>query len=98
MEFRKTNEQPIREAIQALIRTYRLENGIDKVRLSEAWQRLMGPAISRNARILSMKDGVLRIRVKSSALRQELSMGKSRIRELLNQELGKEAVKEVVIT
>jgi predicted nucleic acid-binding Zn ribbon protein len=97
MEFRNSNEQPLRDAIQALLRTYRLENGIDKVRLIASWEKLMGPAIAPKARIISLKKGVLMIRVKSPALRQELSLARTRIAEMLNDELGKNAVEEVVI-
>lgn len=97
MVFRKTNEQSLKEAIHSLLDVYRLNAGIDKVKLQEKWEAIMGPAMSKRARLISFKEGKLIIKVESAALRQELSLSKSKILQRLNSELGKEVIKEVVI-
>lgn len=97
MVIKKSNEQSLREAIQDLLEIYRLNPGLDKVRLKDRWEELMGPAMAKRARIVSLKNGRLVIKSDSSALRNELSMARSKIAERLNEALGKDAIEEVVI-
>ena len=97
MVFKKSNEQTMREAIQSLLSTYRLNAGIDKVNLQSIWEKMMGPALAKRARLLSLRDGQLIIKVDSASLRQELSLAKTKIAERLNEEIGCTVVKEVVI-
>lgn len=97
MVFKKSNEQSMREAIQDLLETYRLTQGIDKVKLKDRWEEMMGPAMAKRARIHSLHKGRLVIKVESAALRQELDMVKTKIAERLNAELGREVVQVVVV-
>lgn len=97
MMIKKSNEQSLRDAIEDLLKTYRLDQGLDKSRLKERWEELMGPALAKRARIISLDRGKLIIKTDSSALRNELDMAKSKIAERLNEALGKDVVKEVVL-
>ena len=97
MEVKRSNEQTLKEVIDQLLKAYRLEPGIEKARLAGEWERLLGPALAKRTRVASLEKGRLTIHVRSAALREELSMSRSRIMELLNQQLGKEVVTEVII-
>lgn len=95
--MRNSNEQNISEVIRQLLDTYRLNTGLTNVRVKEAWDKLMEPAIVHRTSKLEFKNKKLTIYLKSAVLRQELQFKKEEIRDALNTELKEEAILEVVI-
>jgi hypothetical protein len=57
----------------------------------------MGPVIAKYTGDIRITNGVLYVEVKSAALREELSFGKSKIIEVLNAEAGSELIREVIL-
>ncbi|HMQ07157.1 MAG TPA: DUF721 domain-containing protein [Saprospiraceae bacterium] len=62
------------------------------------WKEQMGPTIFSYTKRVQFSKGTLRIYLTSSTLRQELSMSKQKIAELMNAKLGTDMVREVIIT
>ena len=56
---------------------------------------MMGPTIANSTLDLYFKNGCFHVKLKSAALREELSYGKQKIVSGLNEMLGKDIVKEV---
>jgi predicted nucleic acid-binding Zn ribbon protein len=95
--IKKGNEYTLREAIQELLESYQLNTKLDEVKAVDAWERIMGPAIARHTRHVSISNRTLYIEINSAALRQELSYGKSRIRNLLNEAAGADVIDDVIL-
>ena len=57
----------------------------------------MGETISKRTEKIIFKDEVLSIYLNSAPLKEELTYGREKIIQLLNQELGGNYIKEVVI-
>jgi hypothetical protein len=57
---------------------------------------VVGPTIKKKTLDLHVEKQVLFVKLDSDALRQELSYAKSLIIKNLNQEVGKEVIKDVV--
>ncbi|MEM8999810.1 MAG: DUF721 domain-containing protein [Bacteroidota bacterium] len=85
------------EALQEFIKEQGLQKGIDRVDAREAWKKLMGNGVNKYTTAVELKQDVLYVSLSSSVLRQELGMGKSKIMDMLNEELGKELIKKVVL-
>ncbi len=85
------------EALKAFIDKNKLQQGIDKVQVKEAWVTLMGNGVNNYTTGVELRGDVLYISLSSSVLREELSHGKSRIIVMLNKELGKDLVKKLVL-
>lgn len=94
---RTTNETTLKDAIQQLLKAYRLDSGVKEARVISVWDRLMGPMISSRTKEIRIRDGVLFLRIDSPPLREELKYGKSRIIKLINDEAGTEIIRDVVI-
>ncbi len=95
---RKKNEhQSISEALQDFVKDHRLQQGLDKVHVREAWTNQMGPAIAKYTTAIKLDRDVLYIQLSSSVLREELSYGKEKIIKLLNEELGRNLIKKLVL-
>lgn len=94
---RKKNNVSIGEALQEFIFSNKLQKGLDKVLVKEAWVSLMGNGVNNYTTGLDLRNDTLFVSLSSSVLREELSLGKSKIIKLLNEEVGREVVKKIVL-
>jgi predicted nucleic acid-binding Zn ribbon protein len=93
--MRNYHEQPIGKILNQLIDEYRLRDKLLEVRLPHAWEKLMGAAIAKRTLGISLKNGVLTIRIASAPLKNDLIFEKENIKARMNEELGGEFVQEV---
>lgn len=89
--------KPLGELIQAFYEQHRGPEYLDEVKVVESWPKVVGPFIATHTIDLSIKNGVLYVRIDSDALRNELSYSKSLLMKNLNETVGKEMVKEIVL-
>jgi len=95
--MKQKNDYSLAEAMQAMLKEYRLGSQLNEMRVKTLWADLMGKTINTYTSQIAVRKGVLYISISSAALRHELSYGKDKIRDLLNAELGEEYIKEVVV-
>ncbi|RKN76856.1 DUF721 domain-containing protein [Ulvibacterium marinum] len=97
MAKRKNTGLPIGEALKEFIKENRLEKGMDRVNAREAWKNVMGKGVNNYTNAIELRNETLFVSLSSSVLREELSLGKSKIIVMLNEELGKEIIKKLVL-
>ena len=97
MAKRKNDNVPLSEALNDFIQKNKLQHGIDKVNAREAWVKLMGNGVNNYTTAVELRNETLYVSLSSSVLREELSHGKSKILDMLNEELGKNLVKKIVL-
>lgn len=97
MAKRFSEEKPISNILQQFIQENRLESGMDKINVAEAWKNLMGPGINNYTTEILLKGNTLYVALSSAVLREELSYGKAKIIKMLNEELRKEVVNDLVL-
>ena len=97
MPKRQNEHMNLGEALRAFIEENRLQKGMDKVDARDAWVKLMGNGVNNYTQKIELKGGTLYISLTSSVLREELSYGKSKIIKMLNEELGKDLIKKLVL-
>lgn len=85
------------EALNEFIQKNKLQKGIDKVDAREAWASLMGNGVNNYTTNVELKNDTLFVSLSSAVLRQELSMGTSKIITMLNEELGKDLIKKIIL-
>ncbi len=90
MAKRNAENTSLGDVLKDFIQSNRLEKGLDKVNAKEAWDTVMGTAISKYTTDVKLDRDILYVQLSSSVLREELSYGKEKIIKLLNEELGKE--------
>jgi len=94
---RNKEESMLGDVIKDFIEANRLQKGLDKVSVKEAWHAVMGSAISNYTTAIKLDREVLYVQLSSSVLREELSYGKEKIIKLVNEELGKDLIKKIVL-
>jgi hypothetical protein len=97
MAKRKNDNSSLSEALKDFIQKNKLQHGIDKVNAREAWVNLMGNGVNNYTTAIELRNETLYVSLSSSVLREELSLGKSKILDMLNEELGKNLVKKIVL-
>ncbi|MGH2666833.1 DUF721 domain-containing protein [Flavobacterium sp.] len=97
MAKRINNESAIGDILNEIIKANRLEKGLNQISVADAWKNLMGNGVNNYTRDVLLKGSTLYVELTSAVLREELSYGKDKIIKMINEELGKEIVKEVVL-
>tara|TARA_R110002167_G_scaffold58047_3_gene164785 strand:+ start:162 stop:461 length:300 start_codon:yes stop_codon:yes gene_type:complete len=97
MPKRKNDQLPLGEALQEFIKANKLQKGIDKVAVRDTWASLMGNGVNNYTTSVELEKDTLFVALTSSVLREELSLGKSKIIALMNEELGRELIKRLVL-
>jgi len=87
----------IQDALKDFVENNKLEKGLDKVNVRNAWTKLMGNGVNNYTTAVDLKNETLYVELSSSTLREELSYGKHKIRTMLNEELGKNLIKKVIL-
>ena len=97
MAKKKDHSLNMGEALNAFIKKNKLEKGLNKVDAKEAWTKLMGNGVANYTTAVELRGKTLFVSLSSSVLRAELSLGKSRIITMLNEELGKDLIEKLVL-
>lgn len=97
MTKRNNEHISIGEALQDFVQKNKLQKGLDKVHVREVWNSQMGPAIEKYTTAIKLEKDTLYIQLSSSVLREELSYGKDRIIKMLNEELGRDLIKKLIL-
>jgi len=97
MAKRLNSESTIGAVLQQIIHVNKLQPGMNQIDVKEAWKQLMGNGVNTYTKNVVLKGSTLYVELGSAVLREELSHGKSKIVKMINEELGREVVKDVVL-
>lgn len=97
MAKRLNNESSIGDVLKEIIQNNKLQSGIDQISVKEAWVSLMGNGVNSYTKNVTLKGETLYVELSSSVLREELSHGKSKIITMINEELKREIVKNIIL-
>lgn len=97
MAKRINNQSIVGDILNQIIKTNKLESGLNQVSVIDAWKNLMGNGVNNYTRSVALRNNILYVELTSSVLREELSYGKDKIIKMINEELGKEVVRDVVL-
>lgn len=96
--FKRHNEnQSISDIIKEFVDTNRLQTGLDKIDVQEAWASMMGNGVNNYTTAVQLERDTLYVQLSSSVLREELSYGKEKIIAMLNESIGKDVIKKLVL-
>jgi hypothetical protein len=97
MARRVSNEGSIGDVLKEFIEKNKLQAGMDKIDVEGAWKSLMGNGVNSYTKEVVLKGTTLYVSLTSAVLREELSYGKQKIIKMINEELRKEVIKEVIL-
>lgn len=87
----------LKELLEKLIDSYRWRDKLDAVDVNTSWENVVGRIFAKHTTGLYVKNRVLYVNLDSSALRNELHMERTKIRDMINKDLGKKVIDEIVL-
>jgi hypothetical protein len=70
---------------------------MDVVNVREAWKNLMGNGVNNYTTEIQLKGSVLYVALSSAVLREELGYGKDKIIKMINEELRKDLITNLIL-
>ncbi len=95
MEKKGDSLIPLKDVISDILSDPTLPFNPDDANIWRVWEEVVGPAISKNARPLWIKNGKLKVTVSDPIWLQELQFVEKDIREKLNDKLGRKGVDKI---
>ena len=90
-------EYSIGDAIQKFLEQSRIKGSIQALQIEEVWGKIMGKTIAKYTEEIRIINDTLFITTHVAPLKQELVFQKEKIKLRVNEALGKNVVKEIVI-
>ena len=78
----------VKDLMQSFIKENNLSKGMQKLKIVEAWGKLMGQGVVSYTNAVELQHKTLIVRLSSSVLREELGHGKEKIIKMMNEEMG----------
>lgn len=95
-KFQRHNEaNSLADLLKIVIKENHLEKGLNQVKLHDLWYEIMGQGVVNYTEKIQLQGETLIIHLTSSVLREELSYGKEKIAQMLNEALGENLIKKV---
>ena len=97
MGKREKDTFSVKDLMGSFIKENNLSKGMKKIQVAEAWDKLMGPGVATYTNKVQLQNATLVVALSSSVLREELNYGKDKIMLMMNEELGENAIKKIML-
>lgn len=95
--MRRTESEKVGGVILQYLREYGLETPLYEHRLIQAWDSVLGPAVSRFTKEIRIYNQVLFVTIESAALRNELMMRRTELVARLNAQAKAQVITQIVL-
>jgi predicted nucleic acid-binding Zn ribbon protein len=92
---RKSDTSSLKEAIDAMLDSYKIRGKFDENKLINSWETMMGKPIARRTEKMFLKEKVLFVKLNSAPLRHELTIAKTKILEIIHRTFDASLVSDV---
>jgi predicted nucleic acid-binding Zn ribbon protein len=93
---RKKDATPLADAFQDLLKAYRLEDTYQEKLLISSWPTLVGKTIADRTSNVYIKDKKLMVKITSGPVKKELQLNKPKVIALIESQIGKGIVDDVI--
>ena len=97
MAKRLNDQNTVGDVLKHIIEVNKLQTGLNQIDVREAWKNLMGNGVNHYTQNVILKGSVLYVELSSSVLREDVSHGKSKIIAMINEELRRDVVRDVML-
>lgn len=94
--MRRNNAEAIGSLLLRYLRAEGLETPLNETRMERAWGEVMGKAILRYTRSVSVRNQTLYVVLSSPALKANLMMMRQKLVEKLNSHVGAQVIERIV--
>lgn len=87
----------IKSVLESFVEQDNLADGIFNVKIKEAWEKAVEKKIFDYTKEIYVKGDILFIKVSNPILKQEILYSRQKVINLINEDLGKELIKKIVL-
>ena len=95
--MKKTESERVDGVIMQYLREFGLETPLNEHRLIQAWDTVLGPAVSKYTKELRIYNQVLFVTVSSAVIRNELMMRRTELVSRLISQVGAQVITQIVL-
>lgn len=92
----RTNDKTLKEAMDQMLKVYRLKGKFDETFAVKSWEEVVGKAVANRTKEIFIRDKKLFVRLESSVVKNELKMMRTQIINNLNEKAGAEVIQEII--
>lgn len=90
-----TNDQNLKDAIEAWIAQYRFKDKFYEGKVISLWDSIVGDMISKETEQIYIRNKVLIVKLKSQALKFELEFAKKKLIKSINKKADREVITDI---
>lgn len=94
---RDRDHKAVGDVLGNLLKINKLESGYRQAEVRAAWTTVVGETIANKTRSVRLDGATLRVQIDSGVVKEEFSLSKDRLLELLNEELKHAVVRKLEI-
>jgi hypothetical protein len=94
----KFEPKPIKNVLQDIVGQKALKKGVQNVRICNAWGKVVGENIMQYTDQVRFSHNILYVSLHSAPLKMELSYGLETLTRQLNEHIGSEEIRKIVLT
>lgn len=94
---RTRESKGIADVLQLFRTENNLDQGLNEFDVYEAWKTVLGPGIASYTMDIAFRRQILYVKLSSSIVRDELSYGKEKIVKMLNDELKRGLITDLIL-
>lgn len=95
--MKKSNTEKLNGVILQYLRDNGLETPLNEYRLIQAWDTVLGSAVSKYTTDIKIYNQVLFVSLSSAAIRNELMMRRTELVSRLNSQVGAQVITQIVL-
>lgn len=97
MVIRRTQSRPIKDIIEEVLKNFGIDQKLKERELIRQWDEVVGITIARSTESIYIFDRKLIVKIRSSVIRNELTMIRDGLLIELNRRIGQVLIDEIVI-
>ena len=97
MVIRRTQSRPIKEIIEEVLKASGIDQKLKERELIRQWDEVVGITIARSTDSIYISDRKLIVKIRSSVIRNELTMIRDGLKMELNRQSGQVIIDEIII-
>lgn len=94
----RIDPQSIGDVLRLAFQENCMQDRLDECKAADLWQAVVGPELASKCRRPFVRNGLMTVGVPNAALRNELLMNRSSLRNAINHTIGKETITEIRFT
>lgn len=98
MNIERGNTVGIKQAFNDMLDDYKIDSKYKATIIKKLWLSIMGKTIASRTGKIALYNKKLKVKIDSAPLKNELNLSKSKVLEILEKELGKGVIEDIVFT